>query len=246
MTREMGTIEETPWWLEVNGRRVTGGTMKPDHARALGAGRLLTDGWIQSAIEIMNLEVGLDPVGCILVQARIPPERARDAQVEAEHRMHHGCGLLHFVACEPALVRRMRTSALPSLDVFPDMFRTLFEAAENASRVGGLHAAALVDGVTLLAPREDVSRHNAVDKVIGEALLAERDLSTLGLLVTARVSGEMAQKAARAGVAWVASRSIPTTLAVTIARVAGLPVIARAPAPDAAVMGGIGTMENEH
>jgi len=246
MSRETGAVEETSWWLEVNGRRVTGGTMKPDHARALGAGRLLTDGWIDSAREILSLEVGLDPVGSILVQARVLPERARDVEAEAEHRVRHGCGLLHFVACEPTVIRRSRTSALPSLDVFPPLFRALFEAAEHASRVGGLHAAALTDGTTLLVSREDVSRHNAVDKVLGEALLAGRDIEALGLLVTARVSGEMAQKAARARVAWVASRSIPTTLAVAIANIARMPLIARAPTPDAVAMGGTAAVEHGH
>lgn len=246
MSRALGAVEETPWWLEVNGRRVTGGTMKPDHARALGAGRLLTDGWINSARNILSLEVGIDPVGSILVQARVPPERARDIEVEMEHRVRHGCGLLHFVACEPSAIRRTRTSAPPSMDVFPAMFRALFEAAEHASRVGGLHAAALTDGNTLLVARADVSRHNAVDKVLGEALLEERNIEELGLLVTARVSGEMAQKAARAGVAWVASRSIPTTLAVAISNIAAVPLIARAPAADAIVMGGMATEEHGH
>jgi FdhD protein len=189
--------------------------------------------------------VGLDPVGSILVQARVPPERARDVEMETEHRVRHGCGLFHFLSCDPAAVRRPRKAALPALDIFPDMFRALFEAAEQASRVGGLHAAALTDGVTLLPPREDVSRHNAVDKVLGEALLADRNIEELGLLVTARVSGEMAQKAARAGVTWIASRSIPTTLAVAIANIAGMPLIARAPSPDAAVLGGHTAAEHD-
>jgi FdhD protein len=80
-----------------------------------------------------------------------------------------------------------------------------------------------------------VGRHNGVDKAIGAALLAGADLGALGLLTTARISGEIAEKAARAGVAWVASRSVPTTLAVELAATAGLPLVARAGSPDARV-----------
>jgi FdhD protein len=238
MTTEPGLVEETPWWLEVNGLRVAGGTMKPDHARALGVGRLVTDGWARKPAHVLNLDVGLDPVGAILVQARVPTENVRAVTIEQEHRMRHGCGLLHFVVCDPSAIRKVRAAAPPPLDAFPALFKSLFAAAESASAAGGLHAAALCDGTGLLDPRADVSRHNAVDKTIGDALLSGRSLTGLGLLVTARISAEMAQKAARAGVAWVASRSIPTTLAVAIAEVACLPLIARAPAANAAVLGG--------
>ncbi|NIP78675.1 MAG: sulfurtransferase FdhD, partial [Gemmatimonadetes bacterium] len=81
----------------------------------------------------------------------------------------------------------------------------------------------------------EVGRHNGVDKTIGSALLAGSTLTTLGLLTTARISGEIAEKAARAGLAWVASRSVPTTLAVEIAAAAGLPLVARAPGKDVRV-----------
>jgi FdhD protein len=80
-----------------------------------------------------------------------------------------------------------------------------------------------------------VGRHNGADKAIGGALLAGSALRGLGLMTSARISGEIAEKAARAGLAWVASRSVPTTMAVEIASAAGIPLIARAAARDARV-----------
>jgi FdhD protein len=86
----------------------------------------------------------------------------------------------------------------------------------------------LTDGTALLHHAEDIGRHNAVDKVIGAALLARRPVAGLALLVTGRISAELAFKGARAGVAWIATPSVPSTLAQTIAQRAGMTLVGRA------------------
>lgn len=234
MTRGVGVIGETPWWLEVNGARVAAGTVRPPQIREMAAGRLRADGWIHSAEDILELDDEAGRHGCIGIRARVPPARAATAHAEREHRLTRGCGPLHFVQCDPAALRRP-PRPVPDLPDFPALFRELFAAADMASPIGGIHVAALVEDGGLLQPAADVSRHNAVDKAIGRALLEGRDPGRLGLVVTARVSGEMAQKAARSGIAWLASRSLPTALAVAIAETAGMPLVARAASPEAAV-----------
>jgi FdhD protein len=116
----------------------------------------------------------------------------------------------------------------PSAETLRTLFKQLFASGVRYNETGGIHAAALTDAVRLLFHAEDIGRHNAVDKVIGAAVLARTPIEGRGLLVTGRISAELAFKAARAGVAWVATPSVPSTLAVTIAERSGMTLVGRA------------------
>src|SRR6266550_2827880 len=100
--------------------------------------------------------------------------------------------------------------------------------ASGCGAVSTFLAAALTDDERLLFHAEDIGRHNAVDKVVGAAVIARKPIAGRGLLVTGRISAELAYKAARAGLAYVATPSVPSTLAVTIARRTGIVLVGRA------------------
>jgi FdhD protein len=123
-----------------------------------------------------------------------------------------------------------RKTKIPELDTpkLRALFKELFGRGARYKETGGVHAAALTDGQTLLFHAEDIGRHNAVDKVMGAALQAEYEPHDLILLVTGRISGELAYKAARARIAVVATPSVPSTIAVDIARAAQMLLIGRA------------------
>ncbi|MBI4546187.1 MAG: formate dehydrogenase accessory sulfurtransferase FdhD [Gemmatimonadetes bacterium] len=229
-------MEEVPFWIEVNGARVRTWTCTPDRLEALAAGRLLADGFLCGRDEIQALEVVGNAGAGFGARVRLDPACVERALAERRHRKEHGCGLLHYVACAPGLIQRPGAAAVaPPPEAFTGLFRALFARAERYREAGGMHSAALSDGVRLLFQVEDVGRHNAVDKAIGAALLAGERLERLGLVLTARVSAAIALKGGRAGLAWIASRSVPTTLALRIAGVAGLPVVSRAAGKDAQV-----------
>ena len=126
------------------------------------------------------------------------------------------------VRCEP-----VGTGPTIALEVLLGLTETLREGQHVFAKTGGLHAAGLftADG-TLVGLREDVGRHNAVDKVIGEqVLLGSLPLAEHVLLVSGRLSFEIVQKAAMAGIAVVGAVSAPSSLAVEAAERFGMTVV---------------------
>jgi FdhD protein len=101
----------------------------------------------------------------------------------------------------------------------------LARLAENYSRHGGIHSAAVGDGASLLLYAEDVGRHNTMDRIAGEALFRGIDLSGTMLATSGRVSAELAAKAAMLGISAVASRTSPTDMAVKMCEEAGIVLV---------------------
>jgi len=220
-------VAETSWLLDVNGTRIAEGTASPGRERELATGLLVTDGFIDRSDGLLELDIRQGPLA-VTLHARVEEAVFDAAMAASRHRSEHGCGMLHWIACDPAGLHRPRTDRIPENVVLAARLRALFEACNRAQPAGGIHAAAVVDGDDVDYTAIDVSRHAATAKAAGAAILAGIDRSGHGLVLTARVSGRIALTAARAGLGWIASRSIPTTLAVAIAARAGLPIIARA------------------
>ncbi len=199
----------------------------PGHDRELAAGFLFTEGIVQQREQILKLE-SADPQDGTnrgnVIEAELGPEATPDfAKVKRHFFAASSCGI-----CGKASIDSIRSRLLASpnpdfrLDAellvqMPDALRS---SQDVFQRTGGLHAAALFDpNGKLLALREDIGRHNAVDKVIGWALLEGRvPLSDSVLLVSGRGGFEIVQKAIVAGVPVVASVSAPSSLAVQLAR----------------------------
>lgn len=237
MSHTTAPVPEEPVRLRVNGLPLATWSASPAALEALGAGRLVAAGFVHDRADLLGIQALAPEHGIHRVHAEVAAERAATAIRERDHRREHGCGLRFLLDCRPELLpdASERDARVPDLDAFPDLFRELFDRSPSRETTGGHHTTALTDGTRLMHAHDEVGRHNGADKAIGAALLAGDDLGRLGMLTSARISGEIAEKAARAGLAWVASRSVPSTLAVEIAAAAGMPLIARAPRKDARV-----------
>jgi FdhD protein len=219
-------VEEVAVWLEINGAPAVTWMCTPDLLEELAIGWLYGEGYVHS----MN-EVSLRPCATDLgFWAEIP--EANVATVAAESRrpvLASGCGAVStFLAEVDQGPSAEPHGHPPDADVLRGLLKSLFQRGERYRDTGGIHAAGLTDGTDLVCHAEDIGRHNAVDKVIGAALLEGRAVSGLGLLVTGRISAELAFKAARARLGYVATPSVPSTLARDISRRAGMTLVGRA------------------
>jgi FdhD protein len=204
-TVPLDAVEESLVWLEVNGAPVITWMCTPDQLDELVVGWLFGEG-------------------------DIDPERVTAVDGSGRRRiLASGCGSVTQFLGSLADVPRRRT-APPGLDTprLRGLFKEMFGRGARYKETGGIHAAALTDGTTLLHHAEDIGRHNAVDKVMGAAIQAGKPPDDLVLLVTGRISGELAYKAARANISVVATPSVPSSIAVDIARAAGMVLMGRA------------------
>jgi FdhD protein len=223
---DQAAVEEVPVWLEVNGAPAVTWMCTPDLLEELAVGWLAGEGYVESLDDVRLRPCATD----LGFWAEIAPERV--ARVKSESRrpvLASGCGAVSIFLAEPDTIRPVAVRGEPPpVERLRPLFKELFGRGERYRDTGGIHAAALTDGTGLLAHAEDIGRHNAVDKVIGTLILARRPIPGLGLMVTGRISAELAAKAARAGIAWVATPSVPSTLAAEIARRTGMVLVGRA------------------
>ncbi len=223
---DQAAVEEVPVWLEINGTPAVTWMCTPDLLEELAVGWLAGEGFIER-VDDLHLRPCATDLG---FWAEIPAERVDRVRAEGRRSvLASGCGAVSVYLAEPDTIRAVPLRGEPPpLDRLRALFKEVFGRGERYRDTGGIHAAALSDGVELLAHAEDIGRHNAVDKVIGTMVLNRRPLAGLGLLVTGRISAELAAKAGRAGLVWIATPSVPSTLAVEIARQTGMVLVGRA------------------
>ena len=214
---------EAPLEIRVNGKALTVVMRTPGHDEELARGFLYAESLVDGAADIVSIArppaLTGDEVGNVVDVTLRPGARA-----PAGERLFYAsssCGVCGKNAISALRVRAPLVSSSlvvspATLSALPDRLR---EAQPLFARTGGVHASGLfaADG-TLELVREDVGRHNALDKIIGWASVAERlPLADRLLVVSGRVSYEIVQKAIAAGLPLIAAVGAPSTLAVELA-----------------------------
>lgn len=204
-------------------QQVLGTTMRtPGHDVDLSIGLAVGEGVIRSREDVLQVRpCHRDDVDAVTIQLR--PEVALPDPGQRVGTLSSACGVCGREAIE-ALVQScppLRVRSRMDADVLLSLPQQMSDRQRVFRRTGGLHAAGVADGHGHVhTVREDVGRHNAVDKAVGASLLTE---SPRGMLVVSGRAGfEILQKAAMAGIAAVVSVSAPTSLAVDLARSTGI------------------------
>ncbi|MBS1186544.1 MAG: fdsC [Burkholderiaceae bacterium] len=217
--------EEAPVALEYNGISHAVMLATPNDLEDFALGFSLTEGILAAPSELYACEISGDLNG-IRIELEIASERFFSLKEKRRTLAGRtGCGLCgtetlpQAIRIPPPVVSQAAFSA----DTLHAAFRQMEQQQHLQQRTGATHAAAWLaaDGQVTLV-REDVGRHNALDKLIGALRRAGVNTAAGAAIVTSRASYEMVQKAASAGIGILAAVSAPTALAVRIADVTGL------------------------
>lgn len=230
-------VAEEPLEIRLGGQSLAVTMRTPGNDFDLTAGFLVSEGVVTRAEDVRTIRycAGANDDGentYNIVDVDLGPDvRVPEFTLERNFYTTSSCGL-----CGKSSLDAVRTTATWSvaedpleidaelLADYPDRLR---DAQKLFERTGGLHAAGLftADG-ELVTVREDVGRHNAVDKLVGRALLDGRlPLRESVLLVSGRASFELVQKAAMAGIPAMAAVSAPSSLAVELAEEVGMTLV---------------------
>lgn len=236
-SKEDRVAAEEPLEIRIGGKPLAVVMRTPGDDIELAAGFLKAETIIKDADDvdtIRHCHSGADPDYENVVEVTLSAARRTEAQTLLAQRMAErstitsaSCGVCGKRTIESLHADIGAFEATPKVDV--EMIATLPGRLREAQKVfdatGGLHAAAVFDSDgTLLVVKEDVGRHNAVDKCVGHLLLREMLplLSGATLMVSGRTSFEIVQKALVAGIPSVAAVSAPSSLAVELARASNM------------------------
>jgi FdhD protein len=225
---------EEPLEIRLNGKSIAVVMRTPGHDEELAAGFLITESLLKGKHELRSVAHRADTknpnLRNVVDVVSTDDAKSKKRGWQRNFVSASSCGL-----CGKLTIESVRLDAPPvtsdGLRVSPETLATLVDkmraGQEGFDETGGIHAAGLFDASgNLLLVREDIGRHNAVDKIVGAAVLAdELPLAERILVVSGRVSFEIVQKALMARIPFVAAVSAASSLAVELAESSGMGLI---------------------
>jgi FdhD protein len=202
--------------ISAQGKEILSLYCTPMMVNELVAGLLMTEGVVSSKLspEKMTIVDGDDITVDLSVVGDISPERLTTARC-----------LGGFTVQKKRSFEKIHDDFSLTVEALKNLFDDFQQRSELFKMTGCFHSAAISDGKAILSFAEDIGRHNAVDKVIGDVLLKDIPLTGKALLVSCRISSEIISKCSRWGLPILASRSAPTDLAIEIAEMSGMTLV---------------------
>ncbi|MDH4163099.1 MAG: formate dehydrogenase accessory sulfurtransferase FdhD, partial [Nitrospirota bacterium] len=215
---------ELPVRLVLNDTQLVTLLCTPTELKELAVGFLLSEGILTDRSGLRSIEVSDSEPLVRITLASLPADWEK---LFATRAISSGCGKgITFTTYDRSRDRRLSTTA-PTLAI--NAIRDLLTAFRNISSLyletGGVHSSALSDGKDILFFSEDIGRHNAVDKLIGKAFLANVSVENKILLTSGRVTSEIVTKAGRNRFPILISRAAPSCMAINYAEDMGITLI---------------------
>lgn len=209
-------VTESFLTIMLNGEELVTLLCSPQHLDYLAIGFLASEGLIQGKEDIKKISV--DEIRGI-VQAETAAGPATASRAVSKHLVTSGCGRSTALYGKDvtSLAKVSSTTTVSAGEVFT-LMKKFQQRCSTFKKTGGVHAAALCDRNGILVFYEDIGRHNAIDKVIGQCVLEDMATQDKLLLTSGRISSEVVLKAVRRNIPLLVSKAPPTSLAATLAK----------------------------
>lgn len=210
-------ILEYPFTIFIDDEEIITLLCSPNSLEYLAIGFLYSEGFIESYSAIKNIQIDEDK-GSAYINLNI--RKTFNEKLQGKRTITSGCGkgTVFYNVLDSFKSKKITNTLDIKSNEIVDLMRSFNKDSELFNSTGGVHACAICNEHGIIYFEEDIGRHNALDKVLGKALVENMDLSDKIILTSGRISSEMLIKAAKRGIPVVVSRSAPTSLAVDMAR----------------------------
>ena len=218
-------VVESSLDLVLNDRNLVTLMCSPEDRRVLALGYLKSEGIIEGLDDVTEISFDRDKKSIELIVGHDSFDP--DSYFERKRTLTSSCGKASAIIenLEDLQVGIANPEEFPRVTKLTELMKGLQKKAELFRKTGGSHTAALANTESIEYLSEDIGRHNAIDKVIGKAVVDGRGLEELTLLTSGRLSSEMVLKGIRSSIPVIVSRSAPTTLAVRMGRLTGIVMV---------------------
>ncbi|MFW5647991.1 MAG: formate dehydrogenase accessory sulfurtransferase FdhD [Candidatus Alkaliphilus sp. MAG34] len=210
-------VLEYPFTIFVDGKEVITLLCSPKSLKYLSVGFLYSEGFIEgySAIEDIQIDEEKGRAYIRLNAKELFNKKLQDKRTIASSGAK---GTMFYDMLDLLKSKKVEDSLDISVYEIKKLMETFNKNSDLFYKTGGVHACAICDNSSIIYFEEDIGRHNALDKVLGRALVENINLGDKMVLASGRISSEMLIKAIKRGIKAVVSRSAPTSLAVHMAR----------------------------
>jgi FdhD protein len=217
-------ITETPLTIFFNDREFVTLLCSPGKPDFLAVGFLRSEGLINTAEDLDDVSVDYQK-GIVFVRTKTRTDLIE--KLYGKRTITSGCGkgTLFFHVLDSLQSKRIESTLQISAEFLLKLMTSLQENSVLFKTTGGVHSAALANREEILFYSEDIGRHNAVDKIVGECIIKNIPLDDKILLSSGRLSSEIVIKGAKLRLPFIVSRSAPTSLSVELAEQTGITLV---------------------
>jgi FdhD protein len=214
---------EWPLTITINSKQYITLLATPENLDELAVGFALGDGLLNNKDDIVSIQVSPDNRQ---MQLELKGNVDLASRLASTRVLTTGCGKGsgYYRAVDSLKQKPVENGKRMSPELITSVMREFGSSSTLFAETGAVHAAALITD-KIVVFREDVARHNAVDKLAGNVILENLDVSKMALMTSGRISSELVLKSARIGIGLLISRSAPTALAVELAEGLGMTLV---------------------